>query len=615
MLASKESSGKENFKNSNSETTKPPVNRSTSFNGNHAKLRSNGSSSNLNDTLIVQEDAAQSQETDSVPDTTNLYDEFDGLVYKDLNNASQTLKMLNVLRKNRQLCDLILQLDDDSQDIYCHQVILACNSKFFMEIFNNYESEEKKESKSNNTSSSSVVASDSASSTSNLSKQSSEEALNVPTPTSNHKKHSLQAIVNKNHNTSHRQLLLCLSDYLRNYLSDSHHHHHAKLNNVVNHNSHYHHHHYHHMNSTNHHSIDQKISSVSHHDSTSHHHQINHNLDFEALKLCIDYMYTSKLRVPSYLLPHVYTLAYHLSIDRVVEACASYLTKHLNVDNCLSIRSFALDENLIQTATQCIEKNIEYILRLGPNRSISSSNSSLFTSQQSDPGDLTNLTDTLSSSLNLANKEFNNLPRINIELVGLKPNKYRLPECTVYLTELCMNWLVNELVNEKQNNESQNNLTDLCGHLNMLYMNVTDQTLHDCCDMDSSDCNYSDYINDYQKHHSLNYKTNSNGTNSLMTSHLKQNGSQSQLPVSIQNSRSPSPFSNSSNRLKTFKITDQELNAIGTATPIKVKVLHDNEVVCTHQTSENSFITICTLTGKQHSLTAITFFILLFDPN
>ena len=66
-------------------------------------------------------------------------EEFDGLIYRDKTNANQTLKMLNALRKNRQLCDLILQLDDDSQDIYCHQIILACNSKFFMEIFNNYE--------------------------------------------------------------------------------------------------------------------------------------------------------------------------------------------------------------------------------------------------------------------------------------------------------------------------------------------------------------------------------------------------------------------------------------------------------------------------------------------
>jgi hypothetical protein len=66
--------------------------------------------------------------------------EFDGLIFKDTTNFSHTMHMMNVLRKNRQLCDLILQLDDDSQDIYCHQVVLACNSKFFMEIFNNYES-------------------------------------------------------------------------------------------------------------------------------------------------------------------------------------------------------------------------------------------------------------------------------------------------------------------------------------------------------------------------------------------------------------------------------------------------------------------------------------------
>ena len=196
MLAPIENPVKENFKKNSSfeQSTKPPVNRSNSLNGTAKQPYTNGSSSsNLNDTLTVQHEIVESQEPGSVTETTNVYDEFDGLVYKDLNNASQTLKMLNVLRKNRQLCDLILQLDDDSQDIYCHQVILACNSKFFMEIFNNYESEEKKES---NGGSSSTAGIDSASSS----------AAANPT-----KKHSLQAIVNKNHNTSHRQLLLCLS--------------------------------------------------------------------------------------------------------------------------------------------------------------------------------------------------------------------------------------------------------------------------------------------------------------------------------------------------------------------------------------------------------------------
>ena len=84
MLASIENSAKENFKNPNFETTKPAVNQSNSLNGNHAaaKLHTNGSGSNLNDTLTVQEDVAESQETDLVPESTNLYDEFDGHDYK-----------------------------------------------------------------------------------------------------------------------------------------------------------------------------------------------------------------------------------------------------------------------------------------------------------------------------------------------------------------------------------------------------------------------------------------------------------------------------------------------------------------------------------------------------
>ncbi len=103
--------------------------------------------------------------------------------------------MLNVLRKNRQLCDLILQLDDDSQDIYCHQLILACNSKFFMEIFNNYEVE-------NN---------------SKLSKEDSSDKENNETETSktNHKKKTLTVFVNQIPGSFICLVLFFLSNYLR----------------------------------------------------------------------------------------------------------------------------------------------------------------------------------------------------------------------------------------------------------------------------------------------------------------------------------------------------------------------------------------------------------------
>jgi hypothetical protein len=290
-----------------------------------------------------------------------LEEEYDGLIHVDTSNASNTLQMLNVLRKNRQLCDLILQLDDDSQDIYCHQIILACNSKFFMEIFNNYDLEQ-----ANNKSTEDLSSKDDENKKQNGSQQQqhSTRLLSTDSVTTNGvKKNSLLTIVNTNLNSTHRQLLFCLSDYLRNFLSDNYHHHYAKLNSIINHNSsHHHHHNHHHTNAAN---YDQDEM-----------HRINQNLDYEALKICIDYMYKSELKVPSYLLPHVYTLAYHLSFENIVQACANHLTKHLSVDNCLSIRSFALDENLIQSSTQCIEKNIEYILQL-KSQNFKSSNNSL----------------------------------------------------------------------------------------------------------------------------------------------------------------------------------------------------------------------------------------------
>lgn len=508
--------------------------------------------------------------------------EFDGLIYKDVSNSINTLSMLNVLRKNRQLCDLILQLDDDSQDIYCHQLILACNSKFFMEIFNNYEEENNKKSGKDQ-----IFEADG--------NNGDQEKSSPKTPIMP-KKQSLTDFVNKNHGANNRQILFCLSSYLRNFLSGSQHHY-AKINSIINHNNHQ--YQKQHCHSSNH-NIDMAQSAI-HDDETVNH--INQNLDHQALKICIDYMYTSKLKVPSHLLPHVYTLAYHLSIENVVQVCAEYLTRLLNVDNCLTIRSFALDENLIEASSECIEKNIEHILQLRPSSSltsrgsISSSMSSLVGNNYSklngvgsnlneNNDSITKSSSALSSSLNLANKEFNQLPRIQIELVGLRSHKLKLPDGMDTLTTMCMNWLVEELSEDKQGKE----LSELYENVNMLYMN-SDSSLYDCCYMDSTDPNFDDHIDDYQKHH--------NASNTLGPQSLLKNGQKKRKnkPPTI---TTPSPFSN--NRLKTFTITDQELNNIGTATPIKVKVLHDNEVICTHQTSENNFITICTLSGNLVSL-------------
>ena len=307
------------------------------------------------------------------------------------------------------------------------------------------------------------------------------------------KRNSIRTVLNKNNtNPGKKQLFFCLSDYLRNFLSESYHRHYNKINNILlhNHSSHFHHA-----------PVESAVVTTGNGQDNK---QINNNLDFEALKLCIDYFYTSQLKVPCHLIPHVYTLAYHLSFDNIVNICAQHLAKHLNVNNCLSIRSFALDENLIQSSTECIEENIEYILQLGPlpgMRSMSASMSSLnnLASKQSPiENDLTLSTLSLTST-NLANQEFNHLPRVNIELVGMNSHKYKLPDNLQALTQLCINWIVEELDTNNKSKNSEHSLDYYCDNLNMLYMNNEDHTLHDCSDMDSTDANFNDNINDYQK--------------------------------------------------------------------------------------------------------------------
>ena len=44
------------------------------------------------------------------------------------------------------------------------------------------------------------------------------------------------------------------------------------------------------------------------------------------------------------------------------------------------------------------------------------------------------------------------------------------------------------------------------------------------------------------------------------------------------------------------------MNDIGKPTPIKLKTMRENELVCAYQMSANCFVAICTLSGKLVSL-------------
>ncbi|CAF1494420.1 unnamed protein product, partial [Didymodactylos carnosus] len=48
-----------------------------------------------------------------------------------------TLERLNTLRKQRQLCDVVLTVE--GQEIFAHRSVLCCHSRYFMELFLNDE--------------------------------------------------------------------------------------------------------------------------------------------------------------------------------------------------------------------------------------------------------------------------------------------------------------------------------------------------------------------------------------------------------------------------------------------------------------------------------------------
>lgn len=61
----------------------------------------------------------------------------DNFVYEDKDHNNFLLEKLNTLRKNKQFCDVILQIgsQQDVCEIYGHRAILASASKYFLEIF------------------------------------------------------------------------------------------------------------------------------------------------------------------------------------------------------------------------------------------------------------------------------------------------------------------------------------------------------------------------------------------------------------------------------------------------------------------------------------------------
>lgn len=62
------------------------------------------------------------------------------LKYENYNvHGSQTLKCLDAMRKERQLCDVILTVE--GHELFAHQALLSCHSNYFFELFLKSENE------------------------------------------------------------------------------------------------------------------------------------------------------------------------------------------------------------------------------------------------------------------------------------------------------------------------------------------------------------------------------------------------------------------------------------------------------------------------------------------
>jgi hypothetical protein len=60
------------------------------------------------------------------------------LRYENSNvHGIQTLKCLDAMRKERQLCDVILTVE--GHELFAHRALLSCHSNYFLELFRNDE--------------------------------------------------------------------------------------------------------------------------------------------------------------------------------------------------------------------------------------------------------------------------------------------------------------------------------------------------------------------------------------------------------------------------------------------------------------------------------------------
>nr|CAI5827801.1 unnamed protein product [Callosobruchus analis] len=183
--------------------------------------------------------------------------------------------------------------------------------------------------------------------------------------------------------------------------------------------------------------------------------RLNGGFDKTALQILIDYAYTGKLDVSYGDVKAVFLAATNLKMDRVTKCCAQYLIKHLNVDNCIEIRSLpgiSKNKEFIQQVDAFIEKEFPKISKSNP-------------------------------VLNLYCIRIEVLHQFREEMINVNESS---------LCRLVLEWIKREVEGENLSMQL------LAEKTFMLYLAI-DNSLQDCSSLPSGDISDTEMVQDYKK--------------------------------------------------------------------------------------------------------------------
>ncbi|XP_059476948.1 influenza virus NS1A-binding protein homolog A-like isoform X2 [Neocloeon triangulifer] len=182
--------------------------------------------------------------------------------------------------------------------------------------------------------------------------------------------------------------------------------------------------------------------------------RLNGGLDKVAFERLIDFAYTSRLHVPANQVKSVYLAACQLKMDKVIQVCSQYLIQHLDVKNCIEIRSLP-----------GINKNKQLVAKVDR-----------FINKQFD---------LLSKSPSMLN-----LPCIQIEVLNQTREEMSLV-IGESLCQLVLDWV-------QRQSEEHPSLDHLSEKTHLLYL-ALDNSLQDCMELPSGEVSDSDIVQDYKK--------------------------------------------------------------------------------------------------------------------